>query len=77
MTRKELLERLCPTAETCSCNIDNVGDCTFCNEIMNGFLDEYDKHIKAGLIARVTEEIVKNGSINITHINNITEQLKE
>lgn len=54
MTREELLESICPTAETYSCNIDKEASCIYCNELMNRFLDEYDKRIKA----EFTEEIL-------------------
>ena len=92
MTREELLESICPTAETYACNIDNMGSCTYCNELMNRFLDEYDKQIRAEVIEELKgkkDEIIRwlikrdkegYGTTDVElldHILDIAEQLKE
>lgn len=43
MTRKSLLENICPTDCTDDCVV--VGGCEYCNVQLNEWLDEYDKQI--------------------------------
>ena len=56
MTRELLLEKICPAGCTNAC----VSlDCNrHCYEILNKFLDEYDKQIRAEAIDEAKDEIV-------------------
>ena len=55
MTRKLLLEKICPAGCTNAC----VSlDCNrHCYEILNKFLDEYDKQIRADVIDEFVKKI--------------------
>ena len=56
MTRDILLNNLCPTDTTFDCwNGDEICNCDDCNRVLNKWLDEYDKQIRADVI----EEFVK------------------
>ena len=46
MTRKQLLNRICPITRTYDCcNLDTQCHCNDCKQLMNKWLDEYDKHV--------------------------------
>ena len=51
MTRDILLNNLCPTDTTFDCwNGDEICNCDDCNRVLNKWLDEYDKQIRAKAI---------------------------
>lgn len=51
MTRDILLNNLCPTDTTFDCwNGDEICNCDDCNRVLNKWLDEYDKQIRADAI---------------------------
>lgn len=54
MTREELTRAICPSFMRSKCG-EQV-DCNYCNEIMNKWLEEYNKQIRAEVI----EECVNN-----------------
>ena len=51
MTRDKLLSNICPTDTTFDCwNGDESCNCDDCNRVLNKWLDEYDKQIRAEAI---------------------------
>ena len=51
MTRDELLFSICPGYKTIGChNGDKSFNCSDCNRVLNEWLDEYDKQIRADAI---------------------------
>ena len=51
MTRDILLNNICPTDTTFDCwNGDEICNCDDCNRVLNKWLDEYDKQIRAKAI---------------------------
>ena len=58
MTRDILLNNLCPTDTTFDCwNGDEICNCDDCNRVLNKWLDEYDKQIRADAIEEFVEKI--------------------
>ena len=46
MTRDKLLNSICPGWKTIGCcNGDKSYNCDDCNQILNNWLDKYDKHV--------------------------------
>ena len=59
MTRDILLNNLCPTDTTFDCwNSDEICNCDDCNRVLNKWLDEYDKQIRADAIDEYKEEVL-------------------
>ena len=59
MTRDELLFNICLGYRTISCcNGNKSFNCNDCNRVLNKWLDEYDKQIRADAIDEVKNEIV-------------------
>ena len=59
MTRDELLFSICPGYRAPNCfKGDTSCNCEDCNHILNEWLDEYDKQIRADAIDEAKEEIV-------------------
>ena len=59
MNRDKLLSRICPVHRIYDCcNSDTNFDCKECKRVMNDWLDEYDKQIRADAIDEAKEEIV-------------------
>ena len=59
MTRDILLNNLCPTDTTFDCwNGDEICNCDDCNRVLNKWLDEYDKQIRADAIDEYKEEVL-------------------
>ena len=83
MTRDILLNNLCPTDTTFDCwNGDEICNCDDCNRVLNKWLDEYDKQIRADAIDDCKEltfrEVVYCDSLNDrTEFRELAEQLKE
>lgn len=75
MTREELIERICPTDATVECE---MGDCYCdnCKEVLNAFLDEYDKQIREETIKLMQEKTGHNFEVaqNVVYYSN---KLKE
>ena len=62
MTRDILLNNLCPTDTTFDCwNGDEICNCDDCNRVLNKWLDEYDKQIRADAIDDFANWLVKQG----------------
>ncbi len=58
MTRDILLNNLCPTDTTFDCwNGDEICNCDDCNRVLNKWLDEYDKQIRADAIDEFVKKI--------------------
>ena len=58
MTRDELLFNICPGYRTISCcNGNKSFNCNDCNRVLNKWLDEYDKQIKAEVIDSINDNI--------------------
>ena len=58
MTRDILLNNLCPTDTTFDCwNGDEICNCDDCNRVLNKWLDEYDKQIRAEVIDSINDNI--------------------
>ena len=55
MTRKLLLQKICPNACINDCRF--IG-CSQCNVKLNEWLDEYDKQIRADVIDEYKEEVL-------------------
>lgn len=48
MNREELTDRICPVDRTIECiNPKGTSSCTGCQEVLDAYLDEYDKHVIA------------------------------
>ena len=90
MTRDELLFSICPGYRTPGCyNGDKSCNCEDCNHILNEWLDEYDKQIRADAIDEFIHKVkehhyVLSDVINSTDygmftvgIEQIAEELKE
>ena len=58
MTRKLLLQKICPNACINDCRF--IG-CSQCNEKLNEWLDEYDKHVRADAIDDFANWLVEQG----------------
>ena len=62
MTRDILLNNLCPTDTTFDCwNGDESCNCDDCNRVLNKWLDEYDKQIRADAIDGFANWLVEQG----------------
>ena len=62
MTRDELLFSICPGYRTISCcNGDKSFNCDDCNRVLNKWLDEYDKQIRADAIDGFAKWLVEQG----------------
>ena len=62
MTRDILLNNLCPTDTTFDCwNGDEICNCDDCNRVLNKWLDEYDKQIRADAIDDFANWLVEQG----------------
>ena len=60
MTRDELLFSICPGYRAPNCfKGDTSCNCNNCNRILNEWLDEYDKQIRADAIDDFRKEICK------------------
>ena len=59
MTRDELLKKICPCG-TCDCGDDYEScNCDDCNRVLEEWLYEYDKQIRAEVIDDFVKEICK------------------
>ena len=62
MTRDELLFSICPGYRTLNCfKGDTSCNCEDCNHILNEWLDEYDKKIRADAIDDFANYLVEQG----------------
>ena len=62
MTRDKLLNNICPGCMTIGCcNGDKSCNCSDCNRVLNKWLDEYDKQIRADAIDDFANWIVEQG----------------
>lgn len=86
MTREKLLEHICPTKniDLCCSGATKI-DCIDCQNVMNTYLGEYDKHVIAqyeaehGNLADTIREIHDNVAQKMycKGIDDLTEKLKE
>ena len=61
MTRDELLFSICPGYRAPNCfKGDTSCNCNDCNRVLNEWLDEYDKQIKADVIDKFVYNIKKH-----------------
>ena len=88
MTRKLLLQKICPNAYINDCRF--IG-CSQCNEKLNEWLDEYDKQIRADVIEEFVKAIEEHQTrqdsyldppyvemgLDMTDVLEVAEQLKE
>ena len=59
MTRDELLKKICPGG-TCDCGDDYEScNCDDCNRVLEEWLDEYDKQIRAKAINDYNNELIE------------------
>ena len=90
MTRYKLLFSICPMdMKYDCCNADSNLNCDYCNRLLNKWLDEYDKQIRAKAIDDFVQKVkehqyVLSDVINSKYygmftidIEQIAEQLKE
>ena len=62
MNRDKLLSRICPVHIIYDCcNSDTNFDCKECKRVMNDWLDEYDKQIRADAIDDFANWLVEQG----------------
>ena len=62
MTRDKLLNNICPGYKTIGChNGDESCNCDDCNRVLNKWLDEYDKQIRADAIDDFANWLVEQG----------------
>ena len=62
MNRDKLLSRICPVHRIYDCcNSDTNFDCKECKRVMNDWLDEYDKQIRADAIDDFANWLVEQG----------------
>ena len=62
MNRDNLLNRICPITRTYDCcNPDTQCRCNDCKQLMNKWLDEYDKQIRADVIDDFANWLVEQG----------------
>lgn len=62
MTRNQLLYKICPTDPTFDCRTGNKScNCNDCNRVLEEWLDEYDKQIRANAIDDFANWLVKQG----------------
>ena len=62
MTRDKLLNNICPGCMTIGCcNGDKSCNCSDCNRVLNKWLDEYDKQIRADAIDNFANWLVEQG----------------
>ena len=60
MTRDKLLFSICPMdMKYDCCNADSNLNCDYCNRLLNKWLDEYDKQIRAKAIDEFAEKAIK------------------
>ena len=58
MTRNQLLYKICPTDMTFDCRTGNKScNCYDCGRVLNKWLDEYDKQIRADAIDDFTKRL--------------------
>ena len=61
MIRDDLLKRICPWG-TCDCGDDYEScNCDDCNRVLEEWLDEYDKQIRADSIDEFADWLVEQG----------------
>ena len=61
MTRDELLKKICPRG-TCDCGDDYEScNCDDCNRVLEEWLYEYDKQIRADAIDEFADWLVEQG----------------
>ena len=90
MIRDTLLNNICPGYRTLDCSKGNTSfNCNDCNRVLNEWLDEYDKQIRADTINEFVHKIkehhyILSDVINSTDygiftvgIEQIAEELKE
>lgn len=54
MTREELIEHICPTDASNDCSAGESGtSCSRCDEMLNGWLDEYDAKVRSEVLREV------------------------
>ena len=79
MTRKLLLQKICPNACINDCRF--IG-CSQCNEKLNEWLDEYDNQIRADVIDEFAKKLIQTvtsmttGFRVVGNIERIAKELK-
>ena len=80
MTRKLLLQKICPNACINDCRF--IG-CSQCNVKLNEWLDDYDKQIRADVIDEFAKKLIQTvtsmttGFRVVGNIERIAKELKE
>ena len=74
MTRDELLKKICPWG-TCDCGDDYEScNCDDCNRVLEEWLDEYDKQIRAKAINDYNNELIEKIDTD-THLNDAIKKI--
>ena len=74
MTRDELLKKICPRG-TCDCGDDYEScNCDDCNRVLEEWLDEYDKQIRAKAINDYNNELIEKIDTD-THLNDAIKKI--
>ena len=74
MTRDELLKKICPRG-TCDCGDDYEScNCDDCNRVLEEWLYEYDKQIRAKAINDYNNELIEKIDTD-THLNDAIKKI--
>ena len=74
MIRDDLLKRICPWG-TCDCGDDYEScNCDDCNRVLEEWLDEYDKQIRAKAINDYNNELIEKIDTD-THLNDAIKKI--
>ena len=74
MIRDDLLKRICPRG-TCDCGDDYEScNCDDCNRVLEEWLDEYDKQIRAKAINDYNNELIEKIDTD-THLNDAIKKI--
>ena len=74
MTRDELLKKICPRG-ICDCGDDYEScNCDDCNRVLEEWLDEYDKQIRAKAINDYNNELIEKIDTD-THLNDAIKKI--
>ena len=74
MTRDDLLKKICPWG-TCDCGDDYEScNCDDCNRVLEEWLDEYDKQIRAKAINDYNNELIEKIDTD-THLNDAIKKI--
>lgn len=84
MTRDKLLHNICPTGTIFDCRTGNKNcDCDDCNHILEEWLDEYEKQVRADAIDEFAKKLIQivtsmtTGFRVVGNIERIAKELKE